>query len=126
LSIEGKTRKLDYLTRLYIPDESYQEFPTDSNGFVLDKIKACEIKPPEGGLFIYGLHRATVLILAPERACPSLRALSSRNLGCATPRHIEKPCACVFDVVECLLKALSVSVVGVGYGCTLVLGGKTH
>ena len=49
LEIEGKTRKLDYLTRLYIPDESYQEFPTDSNGFVLDKIKACEIKPPEGG-----------------------------------------------------------------------------
>jgi len=37
LSIEGKTRKLDYLGRLYIPDESYQEFPTDSNGFVLDK-----------------------------------------------------------------------------------------
>jgi hypothetical protein len=52
LSIEGKTRKLDYLGRLYIPDESYQEFPTDSNGFVLDKKWPGQTKPPEGGLAV--------------------------------------------------------------------------
>lgn len=80
MSIEGKTRKLDYLTRLYIPDESYQEFPTDSNGFVLDKIKACEIKPPEGGLLIYGLLRAAALILKRAAARYAVAAMAKRLL----------------------------------------------